>query len=179
LASLLYAYVIIRLNRRYLVWINTSTNPTAEWVARQTRHANISFMTIFPFFCRVRGLKREFSSFEAARHPSDPGSQLRTGPWSRASYPPLDCAKSSTAAETAICKSYALGQDEARMATLFGVLTSLVAMGQRSDLIDTQRLWISVREACGNNVGCLSRAYETRINELSQVLDAMAKRGPF
>jgi uncharacterized protein len=29
---------------------------------------------------------------------------------------PLDCAKTSTAAEMAICKSYALGQGEARVA---------------------------------------------------------------
>jgi uncharacterized protein len=96
-----------------------------------------------------------------------------------ASYAPLDCAKTSTAAEMAICKSYALGQDEARMATLFGVLTSLVAMGQRSDLIDTQRQWISVRKACGNKVDCLSQAYKTRIDELSQALETLAKRGPF
>jgi uncharacterized protein len=96
-----------------------------------------------------------------------------------ASYAPLDCEKTSTAAETVICKSYALGQDEARMATLFGVLTALVAMGQRSDLIDKQRQWISTREACESKMKCLSQAYQTRINELSQALDTLAKRGPF
>ena len=79
----------------------------------------------------------------------------------------------------AICKSYALGQGEARVATLFGVLTFLVAMGQRSDLIDARRRWISVREAGGNKVDCLSQAYKTRIDELSQALDTLAKRGPF
>jgi transposase InsO family protein len=36
---LLYAFVIIRLDRRDLVWINTTTNPTAEWVARQITEA--------------------------------------------------------------------------------------------------------------------------------------------
>jgi hypothetical protein len=37
--DLLYAFVIVRLDRRDLVWINVTTNPTAEWVARQiTRH---------------------------------------------------------------------------------------------------------------------------------------------
>ncbi len=36
---LLYAFIIIRLDRRYLVWINTTTNPTAEWVARQITEA--------------------------------------------------------------------------------------------------------------------------------------------
>src|ERR1700694_2223373 len=33
--DLLYAYIIVRLDRRELVWINVTTNPTAEWVARQ------------------------------------------------------------------------------------------------------------------------------------------------
>src|SRR6266702_5512419 len=31
--DLLYAFVIVRLDRRDLVWINVTTNPTAEWVA--------------------------------------------------------------------------------------------------------------------------------------------------
>jgi hypothetical protein len=33
--NLLYALVIIRLERRELVWINVTANPTAEWIARQ------------------------------------------------------------------------------------------------------------------------------------------------
>src|SRR5262245_18018375 len=103
---------------------------------------------------------------------------LAPWPGHAASYAPLDCVKASAAAETTVCKSYVLGQDEARMATLFGVVTSLVAMGQRGDLVDAQHRWISVRDACGSNVECLSRAYRTRINELSQVLDAVAERGP-
>jgi transposase InsO family protein len=37
--DLLYAFVIIRLDRRDLVWINVTTNPTAEWVARQITEA--------------------------------------------------------------------------------------------------------------------------------------------
>ena len=32
--DLLYALVIIRLQRRDLVWINVTTHPTAEWIAR-------------------------------------------------------------------------------------------------------------------------------------------------
>jgi hypothetical protein len=32
--DLLYALVIIRLDRRDLVWVNVTTNPTAEWIAR-------------------------------------------------------------------------------------------------------------------------------------------------
>ena len=33
--DLLYAFVIVRLDRRDLLWINVTTNPSAEWIARQ------------------------------------------------------------------------------------------------------------------------------------------------
>ncbi len=36
---MLYGFVIVRLDRRALVWINVTTNPTAEWVARQITEA--------------------------------------------------------------------------------------------------------------------------------------------
>jgi transposase InsO family protein len=36
---MLYGFVIVRLERRDLVWINVTTNPTAEWVARQITEA--------------------------------------------------------------------------------------------------------------------------------------------
>ena len=37
--NLLYGFVIVRLDRRDLVWINVTANPTAEWVARQITEA--------------------------------------------------------------------------------------------------------------------------------------------
>jgi hypothetical protein len=36
---LLYAFAVIRLDRRYLVWVNVTSNPTAEWIARQITEA--------------------------------------------------------------------------------------------------------------------------------------------
>jgi transposase InsO family protein len=33
--DLLYAFIIVRLDRRDLVWINVTTNPKAEWIAHQ------------------------------------------------------------------------------------------------------------------------------------------------
>jgi transposase InsO family protein len=36
---ILYGFVIVRLHRRDLVWINVTSNPTAEWVARQITEA--------------------------------------------------------------------------------------------------------------------------------------------
>src|SRR5271169_2896001 len=37
--GLLYAFIIVRLDRRNLVWINVTANPTAEWVAHQITEA--------------------------------------------------------------------------------------------------------------------------------------------
>jgi len=37
--GLLYALVIVRLDRRELVWVNVTASPTAEWVARQVTEA--------------------------------------------------------------------------------------------------------------------------------------------
>jgi hypothetical protein len=37
--ELLHGFVIVRIDRRDLVWINVTTNPTAEWIARQITEA--------------------------------------------------------------------------------------------------------------------------------------------
>ena len=37
--DLLYVLVIVRLERRKLVWINVTPHPTAEWIARQVTEA--------------------------------------------------------------------------------------------------------------------------------------------
>jgi transposase InsO family protein len=37
--KLLYGFVIVRIDRRDLVWVNVTTNPTAEWIARQITEA--------------------------------------------------------------------------------------------------------------------------------------------
>ena len=96
-----------------------------------------------------------------------------------AEYAPLDCAKARSPSEMTICQSYALGQAEARMATLYAVATSLVAMGQRGDIQDQQRAWLKSRDECGDHIGCLERAYAKRIADLNGVIASVASRGPF
>jgi uncharacterized protein len=98
---------------------------------------------------------------------------------SGADYAPIDCAKADTPSLHAICRNYSLGQAEARMATLFGIATSLVAMGRRGALIDTQREWLRIRDMCGGDVACLSNAYARRIRELDAVIADIASRGPY
>jgi uncharacterized protein len=98
---------------------------------------------------------------------------------SAADYAPIDCAKADSPAQLAICKSYPLGQAEARMATLFGMATSLVGMGQRGDLGEAQQQWLKTREACGGDVACLAETYRKRIGQLATVIDGIASHGPF
>jgi len=50
--SLLYAFVVVRLDRRDLVWVNVTTKPTAGWVARQLTEA-------FPWEAAPRYLIRD------------------------------------------------------------------------------------------------------------------------
>ena len=59
--DLLYAFVIVRLDRRQLVWINVTTNPTAEWIARQLTEA-------FPWEEAPRYLIRDQRSYLWRRH---------------------------------------------------------------------------------------------------------------
>lgn len=96
-----------------------------------------------------------------------------------ADYAPINCTKATTPADVAICKTYSLGQDEAQMATLYGIAMSLVAMGQRGDIGDAQLQWIKTREACGSNVACLTKAYGARIPQLNTVIDGIASHGPY
>ena len=61
--NLLYAFVIVRLDRRDLVWINITQKPTAEWIARQLTEA-------FPWNEAPRFLIRDRDCIygEVARH---------------------------------------------------------------------------------------------------------------
>lgn len=96
-----------------------------------------------------------------------------------ADYAPLDCAKAASPADKTICSDYRLGQQEARMATLFEWTTSFVGMGQRGTIQDAQRAFIATREACGTDVACLGGAYAKRIGQLEAVMEDIKSRGPF
>ena len=41
--DLLYAFVIVRLSRRELIWINVTAHPTADWVAQQKPAIRLPF----------------------------------------------------------------------------------------------------------------------------------------
>jgi hypothetical protein len=72
--DLLYAFVIVRLDRRDLVWINVTTNPKAEWIARQLTEA-------FPWSATPRYLIRDRDRTSAAL------SHAECVPWASGTSP--------------------------------------------------------------------------------------------
>ena len=72
--NLLYVLVIVRLGRRELVWINVTTGPTAEWLARQITEA-------FPWNEAPRYLIRDRST------PTVPPLHADCGPWASVTNP--------------------------------------------------------------------------------------------
>ena len=76
--DLLYAFIIVRLDRRDLIWINVTANPTAEWIARQLTEA-------FPWDEAPRYLIRDrdrivwLRGHAANSRHGHPGQAYRTG----------------------------------------------------------------------------------------------------
>ena len=66
--NLLSAFVIIRLDRRNLVWINVTTNPTAEWIAHQITEAFL-------------GMRLRDTSFAIGIGSKTPSSHADCAPW--------------------------------------------------------------------------------------------------
>ena len=91
----------------------------------------------------------------------------------------FDCEQARTADEVAICQDRGLSDLDVRMATLFEVVTSLVAMGQRGAIRDDQRDWLAERGDCGADRSCLRQSYRKRIGVLESVLDEIRSHGPF
>ena len=91
----------------------------------------------------------------------------------------FDCARARSADEIAICHDRELGDLDVQMATLFDVVTGLVAMGERGELRDEQHDWLAQRHQCRADVRCLRHSYRRRIAALRRVLDDIRSRGPY
>lgn len=74
--DLLYASVIVRLDRRYLVWISVTTNPTAEWIARKLTEA-------FPWYEAPRATSSAIGTASMV-----PSSHGECAPWASGTSQP-------------------------------------------------------------------------------------------
>lgn len=104
------------------------------------------------------------------------GLTLAPRPAAAASF---DCWKAAAPDERAICADRMLDNRDVEMTVRYNMILRLVMMGQRGDLQEQQRAWLTHRHACGANRQCLLRAYDGRIAELKAAFDDIASRGPF
>ena len=87
----------------------------------------------------------------------------------------FDCARARAADEKAICADRALNDQDVRMATMFGFLHGVHAMGAAGAMGDRQRAWLVQRGQCRADRACLARAYRTRIAELEADYDHLPR----
>ena len=52
-------------------------------------------------------------------------------------------------------------------------------MGERGDLLDSQRAWVKERETCGTDRNCLRAAYAKRAAVFETIIERVASHGPF
>ena len=85
----------------------------------------------------------------------------------------FNCAKAAQPDEKAICKSRSLSELDVQMATLYGVRMKLpMLMGAHGAAQDEQHAFLVDRATCGADAACIGAAYQQRIDELNQILDA-------
>lgn len=100
-------------------------------------------------------------------------------PLSPAAAASFDCLKARSPDEKAVCVNRNLSDLDVRAATLYEVLTHLVAMGQRGQIEDQQHAFLAYRATCGSRVTCIRKVYDDHIAQLNAALQAIYARGPF
>lgn len=78
----------------------------------------------------------------------------------------FNCGRATSAAEVTICRSDNLAALDERMARLYRRLERSMTGPIYRSLVIGQQQWLSDRDACGFNAGCLASAYRRRIAEL-------------
>ena len=107
------------------------------------------------------------------------GSLLALASLRIASALPIDCNKAASKNERTVCADPFLLQTDARLDTLYDISSRLVAMGERGDLVDSQRAWVKERESCGTDTNCIRAAYAKRAAVFEAILQRVASHGPF
>lgn len=108
------------------------------------------------------------------------GAVMLAGSWqaAHAQVASFDCAKAVTSTEKAICATPSLGAKDVRMASYYDVLqdiqpavSGMVFREFRGYQRRQQAVWLkTVRDACGDRIDCLERAYDDRLLALKDVM---------
>ena len=87
----------------------------------------------------------------------------------------FDCTNAKAADEKAICANPSLNDKDVEMTTTYHLLRGLVAMGVQGNMQDDQQAWLKNRRQCGDNITCLTHAYNSRLQQLNAMYDSINK----
>ncbi|MEM6848842.1 MAG: lysozyme inhibitor LprI family protein [Pseudomonadota bacterium] len=98
--------------------------------------------------------------------------------------PSFDCAKASTAGETAICDDPVLARLDTELSRFYRRAQERDDAQDKTALLESQRQWLSTRDGCGAKTDCLIETYLSRLDDLSQGQESVADwfgdyEGPF
>ena len=86
--------------------------------------------------------------------------------------PSFDCTKASTANEVSICRFPGLARKDLELSSKYKLLYAETS--DKQTLKAAQTHWIKLRDICNGNEPCLGSAYDQRIREIDQQLQAPA-----
>jgi hypothetical protein len=86
--------------------------------------------------------------------------------------PSFDCTKASTANEVSICRFPGLARKDLELSSKYKLLYAETT--DKQSLKAAQTHWIKLRDICNGNDPCLGSAYDQRIREIDQQLQAPA-----
>ena len=98
--------------------------------------------------------------------------------------PSFDCAKASTATETAICDNVGLAHLDTELSRFYRRARERDDTEGKAALLGSQRQWLSTRDGCDAKIECLIDSYLGRLDDLSEGQETIADwfgeyEGPF
>ncbi|MFL6741995.1 MAG: lysozyme inhibitor LprI family protein, partial [Sphingomicrobium sp.] len=98
--------------------------------------------------------------------PADSGGS--TGPIATGEpRPSFDCARAATVVENMLCSDAGLADRDRRMADQYKALRGALPDGVRSQLLQSQRLFLRQRSDCRSSQ-CLADLYDVRLRQLAE-----------
>jgi hypothetical protein len=77
--------------------------------------------------------------------------------------PSFDCGRAGTSTELAVCDSEQLWVLDNAMANLYFFYKRNQNAGRSAEFLDSQRVWLQRRDACGASLDCLTERYLSRL----------------
>ena len=143
-------------------WLNSGAGP--DW-------ANFESFLLLPDALVLRFPPYQVAAYaagdQAVAIPLSKLLDVMRSDW-RVPVPAFDCAKAGNAAEQTICANVALARLDRELSATFSRQIFYADDVAEKDLRDSQRTWLKRRNDCGSSVVCLTGAYRSRMDALTQ-----------